>query len=1029
MQNRRLVSSVIIVCVFWWLVLSGWAVWLRPIPQWSDSFARIPSLFAIVFGSAVVAAGIAGALDSSRQLLGLRSLRGHHFRGLTSTIGSLPAFLEPKPRQRRWLKVKKGNFSDWLALPPDTTVQRHLTDGAFQTQFATAFPALARSIQAAPPEMIALGPYQALGRAIYETIGHRKVAHVPASSIESGHGGASLIVHSVNVANQIMETARTFRFEGIKNRKGAVIEAPALPDYQLNPQDPLIPLAGLAHDIGKLDTIVRDPDRKDRWLSLEGHDEAGGRILARIPEFWALPSVDRNALLLAVSYYHHPLSAPKSVGDRCRALMALLMAADIEASFAENGDVTGEYLDDMPDEENEFPPSNKLIDALYLLFSQAGRINGKDKDFTVGYKRGRFLYLKDQELREAISHRFNSTSLKDLSAGDGTFMLTRKITQLLYENELLHYIEGGMKYSSTRAIFKVDFFAPPKGDDEPKWLFMKSCIIVRLDTGRLPNVEKIPDSQMIPKIIGPQYGENSAHDKKAGPASYEPPSEEWADRSIDEIVGDQFTPTKTVEPEGDREGAAGGVEESEHRVMGADRTAARGDVANDPQGTEGGHQSDPKGPPTGVPPVASSTDTAARQERDPSRDAGQDRIVQPPTHRTTAPPSGPDVYAFNDECLGGSTRRLVTDFMRQTTPSTVDIHDMSSITTLFSAPIIVVEAILRDFGAPDRLPDPTTDNQAKPAGFAARLKLLKNIMPGNLYGILHEMNRQRNVIMHDPGGISADKRILARLEIPGGHLHRTKTQIILLIDFVTKHQKEVWRIFQAAAGNPPSERPEPDRTPPDDISPDDRTVSLAPEARAQPDPANPPPSPATPPIVMRERLTGTDRLLQAAKLEATARERPSDGDAGSVGDEEGGETGSRYEDGDLWDRARQTVIHCRDATYSVLSQRLAAGGEAASHPAYDAITITEVDGDQIATIGLKELQIIRANNPWPHYLTMILDRQSAGAPIPKWITVSPDRSREDMPLRLHLHLTRMTRQLAAGITDDAGSGRLQGRTR
>jgi hypothetical protein len=1088
-QNRRLVSSVVIVCLAWWLALSLWAIWVERIPAWTSAFSRVPSLFVLIVGTAITAAGVVAAFDSLRQFVGLRSLRGHYFRGLTSSIGPVPTFLAPKERRTGRVRIPEGNLAKWLRLPPSTEVQRHMVDGGSANLFVTAFPTLADSIAAAKPEMIKLGPYQNLARAIYQTITHNKVAELPAAAMESGHGGATLLKHSVNVANEIFETVKDFHFEGVKSRKGTIEEAPSIPDYQLNPDDPLIPLVGLAHDIGKLDTIIPDPEREGQWLSLPGHDEAGGRILARIPEFWELPVVDRNALMLAVSFYHHPLSAPKNAGDRCRALMVLLMKADIEASFKENGDVTGEYLDDMPDEENEFPPPTKLMDAFYLIISQSGRINGRNKDYTVGYKRGSLLYLKEDDLRKALAYRFNSSALQDLRFGDGTYALSRKVTQLLAEGDMLYSVYKGMKYSSSRAFFKVNFYSKGKDDTEPVWRFMKSCIILRLDTGRLPSIEKIPDTSLIPEIIGMQYGENSAVNKKLGPVHAGPePSEdhpeEWGDAAIKDYVGDQVSDdVVAVQQETSSVQAMAGrtVDKRTAQVPHPSMTAS---TASPMDGMQEPATKFPTPPPTLKPtptlplaptPAVAPTPASTRAD-ETRRDQTPARVSPPhddgrcdapradgprgdaacpggsagdplaaeahPTRieaeaRITRAQDGPDAvggqqnrspgtvddrYPFRADKISSKTENLVRHFLASPMEARLSPEDLDAITTLFSRPILVAEAILKDFGAPNRGPS-DVEGVPEPIGLSKRLKMLSKVINPNLTNKLLALNQARNYVTHEAATFTNRPIVMQALPKAGGTWHDSKLLIVRLIEILSGRDQEVWNIYQDAAGQPRTQRPPPDRTPA--VIP-----ASAPETgeHGLPSPttsnAATTGKPTVAPVVIRESISGLERRVQSEQQKALAdrgvTRSPDDAemDDGDLGGDETPQSTKLYEDGPAWRDARKSLRTFRDGTSSVLLRRLAAGAGTGPAGVYEDIEIVEIDGKKIATISMQQLRIIRASMQWAHVLTMMYDRQQAGVKIPKWMTVSLDTRVEPAVLRLHLHLTRMETQMASGIRDD-----------
>lgn len=173
---------------------------------------------------------------------------------------------------------------------------------------------------------------------------------LPASPVPGGHGGRTLIQHSMAVAREIIVQGKTWVYEGQKDRRGKVRVALQGDPHRFGPEDiGLLILTGLAHDIGKLSCYEdAGKDSQGRRLVREiqpNHDTAGARILRSIPEVMALPYVDRTALTLAVGYYHHPYALPRGewITDRMRSLTELLIRADVETGRKEGHTLTHDY--------------------------------------------------------------------------------------------------------------------------------------------------------------------------------------------------------------------------------------------------------------------------------------------------------------------------------------------------------------------------------------------------------------------------------------------------------------------------------------------------------------------------------------------------------------------------------------------------------------------------------------------------------------------------------------------------------------
>lgn len=184
-------------------------------------------------------------------------------------------------------------------------------------------------------------------RAVVETM--LAEPRLPASPYPGGHGGRTLLDHSFAVATEMLRQAPAWVYEGQRDKRGN-IRVPLAdgnePHRFTAAEGPLLILAGLAHDIGKMACYQPIPNQ-DRSAKAKGtlrvteikplHDIEGARLLRRLPEIMALPMADRTALLMAINYYHHPFGLPSSgwLHDRVRSLTELLAHTDIEVGKAE----------------------------------------------------------------------------------------------------------------------------------------------------------------------------------------------------------------------------------------------------------------------------------------------------------------------------------------------------------------------------------------------------------------------------------------------------------------------------------------------------------------------------------------------------------------------------------------------------------------------------------------------------------------------------------------------------------------------
>lgn len=293
-MNNALLRSGAIVVAFWWIVLTGWSVGdlaNLTFESLSLSFTKLGFVaLAILLGLAYPVAYLI-----RRRKARLEKLSGTVHRGLSITIGPTPKGLLP-PRRVIGSEFEPDDnhpLGDWLA---HTKVHR--------------------------PDI----------HAVFQALTEVYAAHIdlPAAPVKYGHGGRSLFEHTSVVVDMMLTKARTFSFDGSYSKTGTKTTTLLDPHYVFDREDAMIPLIAYAHDIGKVDVYQLDDNGHVRELRPD-HDRPGRLLLARLAEVWHLPKEDREVLLNAVGYYHHPQALPRHVDDRSRALMELLLEADLAA--------------------------------------------------------------------------------------------------------------------------------------------------------------------------------------------------------------------------------------------------------------------------------------------------------------------------------------------------------------------------------------------------------------------------------------------------------------------------------------------------------------------------------------------------------------------------------------------------------------------------------------------------------------------------------------------------------------------------
>jgi len=511
-KKNHLIRAHLIVALFWFVVLF-FALRGFDIPGFAHSLFFVAAVAGLGAISGVV---LWISFDMSRTDSLLRAGGKHRFRGAKSSIGPVPVPV-PAYKVARPVHAAKG-----AAVIPETFLPRKF---AWWAEYQKNHPAHARAMRAV---IRLMAQYPGL----------------PASPVPGGHGGASLIDHSVNVVNTMMELAPKWSYRGHKNKKGEItfplFDVTRI-EHRFDHDDPILPLAALAHDVGKVACYELQKDGSVSEVK-KNHDIEGARLLRTLPEIMSLPWKERVALLTACEYYHHIGSIPLSswIDDRARSLIELLIVADIETGRREGGmaalqeqaeerrlpagrpdfQATAENLGGAPEQatKNKHNPAlndsagsshGSALDLTYSLLLEPGRVNGSDTTKRIAWKYGDYLYINDAKLRNAVDKRLGSSDYAPLPQRGVMHPWTLELMELLAnQGHLLQEVDG-KKYSEKRAIFNTVSNVPGKTEVEQKF-------VIVAQVAAFPGLENTPDCRSKPMIAGPSWGEGSAINKKGG---------------------------------------------------------------------------------------------------------------------------------------------------------------------------------------------------------------------------------------------------------------------------------------------------------------------------------------------------------------------------------------------------------------------------------------------------------------------------------------------------------------------------------
>lgn len=377
---------------------------------------------------------------------------------------------------------------------------------------------------------------------------------MPASPVPGGHANATLIVHSVRVAHKVLAMAPNWKYEGHKNKKGEITfpllnkEAKAhvfamdttTGAYANAKFDPILPLIGFIHDIGKmvcfknqtpttlLSRLVLFFKRPDHFewketpftvtVNKREHGTEGARLLRNIPELFNLTMADRDALIIAVGHYHeiNKLSHAHWINDRMRSLVHLLYRSDI-ATGKDEGDLSAMAYDQdvevsnaEPKTENEQKPHvvaarekpvqsasselNPTADWAILkvknIIYKTNRINGKTTATSCGFKVGKWVYLYDKKLRELLAVDEGEPNLKIQPEQGQIHLFTKELLTQLDRNGWTFNTFNEKTYAADECLWDIAFEKKPG-----ELVHHHSILIASIDA--FPELEFLPDAQEI----------------------------------------------------------------------------------------------------------------------------------------------------------------------------------------------------------------------------------------------------------------------------------------------------------------------------------------------------------------------------------------------------------------------------------------------------------------------------------------------------------------------------------------------------
>lgn len=299
------------------------------------------------------------------------------------------------------------------------------------------------------------------------------------------HGGRSLVTHSLLVANLMCEQAKYYYYKAPRHHGVALFNV-LDPAFQLDPDDPLIPIIGLAHDIGKIECIVWEDGKPSRME--DGHDFLSARIVARMDPFWH-PDIDaesRRILQTVLAHHHHVQDVPmqkngEPTSDRLHALMELLVKCDRAASAIENCSdaeekdaVKNRSLQEAYDAGQMHAEvksdADELLSIIHLILLGPGRINNRTKgdSASIGWKyflpqyQKTVVVLKEDVFIQAVANHMGIDMLPEVRTGEASpaLRLTQEVLKTLNTANLLFTDFDEHDRCAMSQLYRADFYKP-----------------------------------------------------------------------------------------------------------------------------------------------------------------------------------------------------------------------------------------------------------------------------------------------------------------------------------------------------------------------------------------------------------------------------------------------------------------------------------------------------------------------------------------------------------------------------------------
>lgn len=572
-MHKSVLRPVMVVFGFWWVILWFWAGMPLALPD----VRQVMDVAAVAGATALLVFGLAYGLRRANASV----LKGGAAKMARSTIGPVPGYQPPK-------RCKVDSFSKerW----PLTHAWLHNGAEGFEAH-RRLFRAILETMAARPELPAAPEPGGHGGCTLIEhclnvvETGFREAEHWRLSRKNHPNDGWRLgedaypLMPLVLLAHDLGKIVafRTEKGDDTKvigrkpyhDRESARLVALMEESWELSEDEHNDLIMALSFEHHPQDLPLHAPDRARLLMEFLIHSdrvasENEGRRVKGLPE--RFPSAEAPPPT--------PGEAPEQARDSARdpAEAASRQKAGSDSSLYESGQEaevhpthapahtddssrrvessSGREADDEAQAQaarEQAAEVEQMWDWLREIIARPGTINGRQKQYRIGFWDGKRLYLNEADTRKLLASEYHGDTQRAFEqAGDGRFPITTPLLEALDAKGVLVRRHDGREWNAKNALFKVKSTDPDTGKVlNQGW---NSAIVLEFTPDTLPVVlGTMSPAPKPPRITGAVFPQHALRKRSSVPEEAEEPAPDAPEKASERLVENE-EPTCTDAP-------------------------------------------------------------------------------------------------------------------------------------------------------------------------------------------------------------------------------------------------------------------------------------------------------------------------------------------------------------------------------------------------------------------------------------------------------------------------------------------------